>query len=221
MHQKILKKIDFDFRKKKIKKLFRIWKNRFLEIEWKKKVKIDKLLEAKIRAGLALFFIVLFAGQIIAWNGYFRARSDMFRSIAALENALKSKQNSAKESRGSSIASFFLTSQMAGSVAVFSDWDGKYKISERDRQADFIYIGRDGTQENLFSISYYPESVWQKMIKEDKANGQKEILRLDGTVFASAEVPAASFKEKNNPALQRVVNDIPAVISTFRAFPLK
>jgi len=110
---------------------------------------------------------------------------------------------------------------MAGSVAVFSDWDGKYRISERGRQADFIYMGRDGTQENLFSIYYYPESVWQKMMKEDRAGGQKEILRLDGTVFAYTEVPAGSFKEKNNPALLRVANDIPAVISTFRAFPLK
>ncbi len=171
---------------------------------------------------------IIFIALVLIMLGasvYFRIRFDrtginMKKTAKDANSALASanaiRKISGRDQRRTSIATFFLSSPLIGSVEIFESWQGKYKFEEKSDTAKFMYAGRQGEQAMLFSVRSMPAEEW-KAIK-GKDTGLSFITEAERRVFAYSAIKADSPELKKNSELKKMAEDIPSIIKTFRYF---
>ncbi len=185
--------------------------------------KFSKFFSTDRRLFGALGILVLFlAVPVLYWNLAFKDTDRMNAVLVEAEKRMieimQRRELIIKQRHEKSIATFFLSDPVYGSVAVYQGWEGKYRMEEKGSKVDFRYIGsKNGENPVLFSISRVTEKEWNG-VKKDPVKSPRELARRNGNVYIASLIDPESVRGSGDHKLVEMAGEAPELIRTFRAY---
>ncbi len=181
-------------------------------------LKQNKKIAVIILASILIFSFIVIGAQINSRRQINRLQKQTEKQNILLKKAIAKNQKKREVKREKSIISFFLTQPLGASLAIFSDWEGHYRLDENGNRADFVFLEpKAKKQPIIFSILNFKKNKWDQLKNSDDFKNTQILKEVEGVVFI-ALIPNSSI---NNPQFAKMRDDVDKILPTLRIFKLK